>query len=310
VSFKLETRNIFQIFISIFFALITEIHLPKLYQKKFKYVFSSYIKFTFLVVFFYFIIDLIWGIVSPGLYLIISISILLVNGVLILILLSKEKHKEQKNEVKKYEQGLLKLDDNLMLGKLKDNIGIKLNYCNENVLTEIDKTLNMSGICEVGIIDYKNDLKDRKYDIIILDFPINNVSNINLKFTEIYSKLKNGGMFLLCYEDLEDYENKIYITKNRFIKKIKLFHYYLCERLLPKLPYLKNILKFINKYIVLSKAEVWGRLAYNGFDVTNEFKVGNLTFIISQKLLEPSKNPNPSFYPLIRLNRVGLNGRL
>jgi len=60
---------------------------------------------------------------------------------------------------------------------------------------------------------------------------------------------------------------------------------------------------------ILSRAEIWGRLHYCGFDVLSECTKGNYTYILSQKTGPPAAG-NIKYPLLIRLKRVGYQGRL
>ena len=60
----------------------------------------------------------------------------------------------------------------------------------------------------------------------------------------------------------------------------------------------------------LSRVEVWGRLAYCGFDMVQEKVIGTEIYLIARKTKTPADNPKPSWYPVITLDRVGLYGQI
>ncbi|MFP4017344.1 MAG: hypothetical protein ACLFUI_09970, partial [Halanaerobiales bacterium] len=58
---------------------------------------------------------------------------------------------------------------------------------------------------------------------------------------------------------------------------------------------------------VISLAEILGRLVYCGFEIIDYKSINGVIYYITMKTRQPSKNPPPSFHPLIRLQRVGKN---
>jgi lipopolysaccharide/colanic/teichoic acid biosynthesis glycosyltransferase len=83
-------------------------------------------------------------------------------------------------------------------------------------------------------------------------------------------------------------------------------------RAFPKLPFVNALYFFITggKNRDLSKAEVWGRLSFCGFRVRAEEVVGGTRFVAAQRVAPPITNKRPSYYPVVRLTKVGLDGTL
>jgi len=79
-----------------------------------------------------------------------------------------------------------------------------------------------------------------------------------------------------------------------------------------KLPYLKKIYFAITKGRgrVISQAEVLGRLYFCGFEVLAEEEINGSLFFIAQKVKTPSLDPSPTYGPLVKLKRAGLNGQI
>jgi len=61
---------------------------------------------------------------------------------------------------------------------------------------------------------------------------------------------------------------------------------------------------------ILSKAEVMGRLYFSGFEVINDCKVGSLTYVFARRVKQPEPIVNKSYGPLIKLKRLGKNGKV
>jgi lipopolysaccharide/colanic/teichoic acid biosynthesis glycosyltransferase len=121
-----------------------------------------------------------------------------------------------------------------------------------------------------------------------------------------------GAYLFVVYKDLDDFEREYLFSESRFIKFLKTGYYYLYFRAFPKIPYLNAIYKLISggRNKVISRAETWGRLFYCGFEVENEIKNEGICYLLARKSKTPSENPNPSFYPIIKLNRVSLYGTI
>ena len=61
---------------------------------------------------------------------------------------------------------------------------------------------------------------------------------------------------------------------------------------------------------MVSKAEIFGRLYFCGFKVVNDMEIENRLFFIAQKVKMPSYHTNPTYGPIVRLKRVGFNGKM
>jgi lipopolysaccharide/colanic/teichoic acid biosynthesis glycosyltransferase len=61
---------------------------------------------------------------------------------------------------------------------------------------------------------------------------------------------------------------------------------------------------------VMSRAEVLGRLSFCGYKVIAEKTFGSTLYFIAQKLSTVSTEEAPSYGPIVRLKRVGLDGNI
>jgi lipopolysaccharide/colanic/teichoic acid biosynthesis glycosyltransferase len=85
---------------------------------------------------------------------------------------------------------------------------------------------------------------------------------------------------------------------------------FVLRRILPKLPVFKKVYFFMTrgKNRVISKAETLGRLSFCGFRVVATKEIDNSLYFIVQCDKNPSLVKNPSYGPIIKLKRIGLNG--
>ncbi|MBN1157867.1 MAG: sugar transferase [Bacteroidales bacterium] len=140
---------------------------------------------------------------------------------------------------------------------------------------------------------------------------VNDFRYINKFFESVNAKLPVGGVFI-------DYFETKTMRKARILKKfpfgINYLYYavdFTIKRVLPKFTLTKKLYFLLTRGInrVLSKAETFGRLYSCGFEVLDEKQIGNNLFFVALKVKEPSYPKNPSYGPLIALERIGKGGK-
>ena len=82
-------------------------------------------------------------------------------------------------------------------------------------------------------------------------------------------------------------------------------------RVFPKLPLLKKFYFALTKgrNRMVSRAEILGRLCFCGFEIVAEEEFQQRFFFIARKIKRPYMDRNPTYGPLVRLQRLGLGGR-
>ena len=283
---------------------------PKYEQKKAKYVlapfFRGYITFIVLVVLLFFIFDENNSIFKNILLSLLAYALVEFTIYFLLVKIKATKEiKKQEKKIKKYSQEKFEIKNVQYIDTSKIDFG-KINLRKE-LFSELYKNDGYStdGQCLVNVFNANN------VNLFVANEKVNNLQNINSYFSKVFNIVATGGFFIIGYKDLDDVETEIETKKGlvKFVRKVK---YYIFDRAFPKLPILNKIHAILTnrKNKVISKTEVWGRLIYNGFDVKKEVKDNDITYLIAQKDRTPSENPNPSYSPLIRLNRVSLYGNL
>ncbi len=171
-----------------------------------------------------------------------------------------------------------------------------------------DETLIVSTTTSFNVI---NQVKN-SYRVIINLKRINDFQYINKFFEAVNSKLHDGGIFI-------DWVETFGLRKKRIMSEHTWglnYLVYLCDfifhRVFPKLPVTKKVYFFITKgrNRVLSKAESLGRLYSCGFEIIEEQFIENRLFFVVQKTKEPVFDQNPTYGPIIKLRRIGLNGKI
>ncbi len=87
---------------------------------------------------------------------------------------------------------------------------------------------------------------------------------------------------------------------------------FIFNRVIPKIRPLMRIYKLFNKNRIYpkSQAEILGRLVYCGFEIVEFSVINNLFYFVVRKKQEPRRDPEPTFHALVKLRRVGKNGKM
>jgi lipopolysaccharide/colanic/teichoic acid biosynthesis glycosyltransferase len=172
---------------------------------------------------------------------------------------------------------------------------------------EIDKTSILKSIDTYNIKIFPKDY----LELFINLHKINDVRRINEYFIEVNNRLCNGGIFIGNFEPLK-FRYDRYREKYPFVVA-NIFYLidFIWKRAVPKLPVLRKIYFVLTKGQdrALSLAEGLGRLFFCGFEILDLKLIGKECFFVSRKIKAPSEDKNPSFSPIIKMKRVGLNGK-
>lgn len=141
---------------------------------------------------------------------------------------------------------------------------------------------------------------------------LNDFRRINRYFLTVHRKLQAGGVFIGQAHTLKTHKDWMYEKFPTFLANILYPMDFVFRRIFPKLPFIRNIYFFVTrgKNRLISRAEVLGRLHFCGFKVIAEKDINNRLFFIAKKVRFPSVDRNPSYGPLIKLRRIGLEGKL
>ena len=145
------------------------------------------------------------------------------------------------------------------------------------------------------------------YSSIIQLERLNNIRNINNKLSVINEKLPDNGLFVCCFESKSTRKKRIIGHIPKGLNYIVYFFYYLFKRVMPKVFITQRLYYFLTggNNRIFSKSEVLGRLYCLGFKVIKEKKIGQLTYVISQRAKQPEMVYQRNYGTLIRLQRFG-----
>ncbi|MCK6650116.1 MAG: sugar transferase [Bacteroidia bacterium] len=296
-----------------FAILLTEADKPKLYQRKIKYIIAPYVKLVFLTGFIFALVSIPFiSLTCHFWYLLLShilssaiVVVLYFVGLYLLLKLNYFKITIS-SSVTKYNQEKLTPD---ILNEGPD----ELVY----IFGDPDCFSEYSGLSEIISSKLKRfhleniesiNQKEIKINLLLIGRVLNELGDLNKLLSSAHSVIRNGGDVVVIYKELKTFESEFIISKITFLKKLKKVFFIIRYRLLPKIPYLNFLTS--GRVSALSKAEIWGRLAYAGFDVKKDVSHSGLRYVFARKEFQISDNPSPSFYPIIALNRVGLYGQI
>jgi lipopolysaccharide/colanic/teichoic acid biosynthesis glycosyltransferase len=141
---------------------------------------------------------------------------------------------------------------------------------------------------------------------------INDIRYVNKFFESANAKLPIGGLFI-CYVETKNLRKRRILNKYIFpVNYIVYIIDFIVKRLLPKFKLTKGLYFFLTRgqNRVLSKAETYGRLYSCGFEVINEKLVKNHLFFVARKISEPHYPEDPTYGPLVKLDRIGYKGKM
>lgn len=151
-----------------------------------------------------------------------------------------------------------------------------------------------------------------KYNYIVNLSRTNDYRYVNKFFEAVNDKLHKEGLFIGCAETKDMRKKRIL---GKYIWGINYFMYtldYIVKRVFPKFNPTKWLYFFLTRgqNRVLSKAEVLGRLYSCGFEVENETAINGKLYFVARKTGNPVYDPDPSYGPLVKLRRIGKNGKI
>lgn len=141
---------------------------------------------------------------------------------------------------------------------------------------------------------------------------INNIRFINRHLQNVNQFLPESGIYITRLNSLYERRQKIYDLLGKHIGRLVWFFDFILNRVLPKLKHIGKLYFIITggKFHIVSSSEMLGRLFYNGFEVIDTRTIQGLTYVVAMKTGQPSDHPNPTYHPLVKLQRVGKDGKL
>lgn len=185
------------------------------------------------------------------------------------------------------------------------------------VFAFLDETLDLSHIirAETTIAHSRERIRLTILDehptrLLINSIRINDIRWLNRYFLEAHRIILPGGYFVGKAHTIALHHKDFFEKYPKYFRHIFYWIDFLFRRVLPKLPVTKKIYFAVTKgrNRAISRAETLGRLCFCGFSIVAEREIGNELYFIAQKMKTSSVDENPSYGPLVRLNRIGAGG--
>jgi lipopolysaccharide/colanic/teichoic acid biosynthesis glycosyltransferase len=140
---------------------------------------------------------------------------------------------------------------------------------------------------------------------------INDIRYLNKFFEAVNTKLPVGGIYVNNVETKNLRKKRI---MNKFPAGLNYLYYigdFIVKRIFPKFALTKGMYFLLTRgqNRVLSKAETFGRLYSCGFSIMEERLIDGYLYFIARKEKEPLYPSNPSYGPIIALDRIGREGK-
>jgi Ca2+/Na+ antiporter len=154
-------------------------------------------------------------------------------------------------------------------------------------------------------------IKNHSLKLLINFHKLNDIRWINRYFLEIHEKLANGAYLVGRAQTADIHKENFFKKYPKYYAEVLYLLHFVFYRIFPKIPKIRKIYFSLTKgkSRILSRAEILGRLYFCGFKVLAERQTDDSFFFIAKKVKTPSLDQNPSYGPLLRLKRIGLNGQ-
>jgi len=151
-----------------------------------------------------------------------------------------------------------------------------------------------------------------KIDAVVNISRSNDIRFLNKFFETVNIKLKEGNIFISCFETFSARRLRKRVGSVPVIKHFYFALEFIFMRVFPKLPVFKKFYFYFTRgrNRLLSKAEVLGRLASCGFEIVDYESFNGLMYVIAKKVEMPAFNMNPSYGPLYKMPRMGKSGKI
>lgn len=151
----------------------------------------------------------------------------------------------------------------------------------------------------------------KAFDAIVNLERINDMRYLNKFFEAVNEKLPVGGIFV-DFVETKDLRKKRILGK--FPPVLNYLYYmgdFMVKRVFPKFAPTKGIYFLLTRgqNRVLSKAETFGRLYSCGFKILDERFLNGYLYFVAIKVKEPLYPADPSYGPVVALDRIGKAGK-
>lgn len=183
---------------------------------------------------------------------------------------------------------------------------VDLNNFQKLVVLETSSPLNLINFAQ------NENYEPGKIGCIINLKRLNDIRFINKFLESANEKLRKGGYFIGCVETCKQREERLLAKYPRPFNRAYAVLDYMAKRVWPKLPYLKKLYFKLTagRNRVISEMETYGRLYSCGFRLLATLNSEGKLYFIAEKIGKPDYNTEATYGPLIKLKRVGKDGKI
>jgi len=201
---------------------------------------------------------------------------------------------------------------------------LKTNWLEEAIIKEAGKEVKeyVNGHFDLSKTDSILYASPNQYNYELLDFDklrviinfkkINLSKDINEFFRSIHKVLPDAGLYIGSVESYDDRRNRIYSKGKNLLTKSFNFLDSIFNHYIPRIKFLKDIYFSLSKGkgLTISLAETLGRAVYCGFSIIEYRRINNTTYFVLMKTKEPQNGIHSTSNPIIKLPRIGKNGKM
>jgi lipopolysaccharide/colanic/teichoic acid biosynthesis glycosyltransferase len=152
----------------------------------------------------------------------------------------------------------------------------------------------------------------KDYDTLVDLKRVNKIKDVDAFFSAVNGVLKPDGIFICTAETMGQRKERI-LRKFPFpFNLIYFFLDYILKRVFPKMKLTRWFYLWLtdDRNRVMSNPEIMGRLYYAGFSEEKREVIDGYNWYVYRKVKEPVTGQKPSYGPLLKIKRVGKNGKM
>lgn len=181
----------------------------------------------------------------------------------------------------------------------------------EKNLKDITVNFYSSSILSTTTLENIKIIRNNSKNLLINLHKLNDIRRLNQYLITSHMKLIPNGILVGNLLPIETTFNRLQNQMPKLLFTLLYPFHFLFYRVISKIPKINRLYFLITqgKNRVISRAEIFGRLNFCGFKIVNETLINHKLYFIAEKVKTISTITNPSYHPIVKLKRIGLNGK-
>ena len=210
-------------------------------------------------------------------------------------------HSDKEINIRSIFNQISSLDDkNQIIDFLEKNLeNIKVNFYSSSIFS----TTTLENI-EI--------IRNNSKNLLINLHKLNDIRYLNQYLITSHMKLIPDGILVGHLLPIETTFSRLQNQMPKLLFTLFYPFHFLFSRVIPKIPKINSLYFIITRgnNRTISKAEMYGRLNFCGFQIEKDIIINDKLFFMAKKVKTVSKVTNPSYHPIVKLTRVGYNKEL